>query len=70
MADFARYRVLPGARADREGDWSDSDERRCRRRAASTPVASYLIVKEVFRRAAEALDTTDPTGAATLRRAV
>ena len=31
--------------------------------------AIYLVVKEVFRRAAAALDASDPVGAATLRRA-
>lgn len=34
-----------------------------------TPTAIYLVVKEVFRCAAAALETTDPVGAATLRRA-
>ena len=34
-----------------------------------TPTAIYLIVKEVFRRAADSLDATDPGKAATLRRA-
>lgn len=34
-----------------------------------TPTAIYLIVKEVFRRAAAALDAVDPSAAATLRRA-
>lgn len=34
-----------------------------------TPTAIYLVVKEVFRRAAEAMEATDPAGAATLRRA-
>ena len=34
-----------------------------------TPTAVYLIVKEVFRRAAASLESTDPTGAQTLRRA-
>jgi len=34
-----------------------------------TPTAIYLVVKEVFRRAAAALDASDPVGAATLRRA-
>lgn len=34
-----------------------------------TPTAIYLVVKEVFRRAAHALDNTDPLGASTLRRA-
>ena len=34
-----------------------------------TPTAIYLVVKEVFRRAAAALEATDSVGAATLRRA-
>ena len=34
-----------------------------------TSTAIYLVVKEIFRRAAVALDETDPAGAATLRRA-
>ncbi len=34
-----------------------------------TPTAIYLVVKEVFRRTAAALDAIDPTGATTLRRA-
>jgi integrase/recombinase XerC len=34
-----------------------------------TPTAIYLVVKEVFRRAATAFEATDPAGAATLRRA-
>ena len=34
-----------------------------------TPTAVYMVVKEVFRRAAAALDAVDPAGAATLRRA-
>jgi integrase len=34
-----------------------------------TPTAIYLVVKEVFRRAAESITGIDPSGAATLRRA-
>ena len=34
-----------------------------------TPAAVYLIVREVFRRAADALESADPVGATTLRRA-
>jgi site-specific recombinase XerD len=34
-----------------------------------TPAAVYLIVKEVFRRAADMLETGDVAGAETLRRA-
>lgn len=34
-----------------------------------TPTAIYLIVKEVFRRAADSLEATDPSHAVTLRRA-
>ena len=34
-----------------------------------SPTAIYLVVKEVFRRAGDALEATDPADAATLRRA-
>ncbi|WP_429501183.1 tyrosine-type recombinase/integrase (plasmid) [Robbsia andropogonis] len=71
MADFARYRVfhgLPPAPSAREtgpvvmsiaGDHARH----------LTPAAVYLIVREVFRRAADALESADPVGATTLRRA-
>ncbi|WP_018441895.1 tyrosine-type recombinase/integrase [Trinickia symbiotica] len=71
MADFARYRafhgLLPVPSASETGpavmSIAGDDARHL------TPAAIYLIVKEVFRRAADALDATDPVGAATLRRA-
>lgn len=71
MADFARYRAFHGLplvpSASETGpavmSIAGDDARHL------TPAAIYLIVKEVFRRAADALDATDPVGAATLRRA-
>lgn len=71
MADFARYRAFHGLppvpSAGETGpavmSIAGDDTRHL------TPAAIYLIVKEVFRRAADALDATDPVGAATLRRA-
>ncbi|CAE6910354.1 Tyrosine recombinase XerC [Paraburkholderia domus] len=71
MADFARYRAFHGLplvpSANETGpavmSIAGDDARHL------TPAAIYLIVKEVFRRAADALDATDPVGAATLRRA-
>ncbi|MBU9451487.1 tyrosine-type recombinase/integrase [Burkholderia multivorans] len=71
MADFARYRAFHGlspvpaasevspAVMSIAGD----DARHL------TPAAIYLIVRNVFRRAADALDAIDPVGATTLRRA-
>ncbi|MDT8843838.1 site-specific integrase [Paraburkholderia fungorum] len=71
MADFARYRGfhgLPPAPSASEGgpavmSIAGNDARHL------TPAAIYLIVKEVFRRAADALESTNPVGAATLHRA-
>jgi integrase len=71
MADFARYRVfhgLPPAPSARDTgpavmSIAGDDTRHL------TPATVYLIVKEVFRRAAEALEPADPAGAVTLRRA-
>ncbi|MDE1008121.1 integrase [Paraburkholderia fungorum] len=71
MADFARYRVFhglsPAPSASETGpavmSIAGNDARHL------TPAAIYLIVKEVFRRAADALEVTDPVGAVTLRRA-
>jgi integrase/recombinase XerC len=71
MAEFARYRVfngLPPAPAPDEitpavMSIAGDTERHL------TSTAIYLIVKEVFRRAADALERADPVGAATLRRA-
>jgi integrase/recombinase XerC len=71
MADLARYRQfhgLPALPAPGENtplvlSVSGRDDH------ALSPAAIYLIVKEVFRRAATALDPTDPAAAQTLRRA-
>jgi site-specific recombinase XerD len=71
MTDFARYRVFHGLSpvpsASETGpavmSIAGDDTRHL------TPAAVYLIVKEVFRRAADALESGDPVGAATLRRA-
>lgn len=71
MTDFARYRVfhgLPPAPSARETgpavmSITGDDTRHL------TPAAVYLIVREVFRRAANALEFTSPAGAATLHRA-
>ncbi|MFM0197761.1 tyrosine-type recombinase/integrase [Paraburkholderia strydomiana] len=71
MANFARYRVFHGLASTPSGNETAAavmsvagDPRR-----PLTPAAVYLIVKEVFRRAADMLETTDPAGAETLRRA-
>ncbi len=71
MADFARYRIfhglppVPSARETGPAVMSiaGDDARHL------TPAAIYLIVKEVFRRAADAREPSDSVGAATLRRA-
>ena len=71
MADFARYRVFhdlpPVPCASETGPAVMSIAGDTARHL--TPAAIYLIVREVFRRAADALDTTNPAGIATLRRA-
>jgi integrase/recombinase XerC len=71
MADFARYRAFHGLAPTPSGNETAATVMSvagdpCRH---LTPAAVYLIVKEVFRRAADLLATTDPAGAATLRRA-
>jgi integrase len=71
MAEFARYRAfhglppVPSARDTGPAVMSiaGDDARHL------TPAAIYLIVKEVLRRAADALESSNPVGAATLRRA-
>ena len=71
MADFARYRAFHGLSpvpaASEVGpavmSIAGDDARHL------TPAAIYLIVRDVFRRAADALDAIDPVGATTLRRA-
>ena len=71
MTEFARYRTfcgLPPAPAPDESSPAvmsiAGDPGR-----HLTPTAIYLIAKEVFVRAADALAAADPVGAATLRRA-
>ncbi|MDA8190935.1 MAG: tyrosine-type recombinase/integrase [Gammaproteobacteria bacterium] len=72
LADLGRYRRLYGLHEAPGADDADvplvlpvggSADR------PLTPSAIYLIVKEVMRRAAEAIEAEDPTGAALLRRA-
>ncbi|RZF26052.1 site-specific integrase [Paraburkholderia sp. UYCP14C] len=71
MADFARYRAFHGLSpvpaASETGpavmSIAGDDARHL------TPAAIYLIVRDVFRRAADALNAIDPVGATTLRRA-
>ncbi|MCG5078447.1 tyrosine-type recombinase/integrase [Paraburkholderia tagetis] len=70
MTEFARYRTFCGLPpAPASGDMSPAvmgiagDPGR-----HLTPTAIYLIAKEVFLRAADALAASDPVGAATLRR--
>lgn len=71
MADFARYRAfhdlapmpLPAESTPAVMSIAGDAKRHL------TPTAIYLIAKEVFRRAADTLEPTDPIGAATLRRA-
>jgi integrase/recombinase XerC len=71
MADFARYRAfhglspVPSAREAGPAVMSiaGDDARHL------TPAAIYLVVREIFRRAADTLERGDPVGAATLRRA-
>ena len=71
MADLARYRqflhlpAIPSALEDSPLVMSVVG----RTQQFLTPTALYLIVKEVFRRAADAMEATNPVGAATLRRA-
>ncbi|AMK79124.1 MULTISPECIES: tyrosine-type recombinase/integrase [Methylomonas] len=71
MADLARYRLFNGLSA------MPSVEENTplvlsvggRKDRSLTSTAIYLIVKEVFRRAAKAIEETDPAGAATLLQA-
>ena len=71
MADFTRYRAFhdlpPVPCASETGPAVMSIAGDTARHL--TPAAIYLIVREVFRRAADALDTTNPAGTATLSRA-
>jgi site-specific recombinase XerD len=71
MSDLARYRVFHGLASTPSGNETAAavmsvagDPHR-----HLTPAAVYLIVKEVFRRAADMLAINDPAGATTLRRA-
>ncbi|MCW3663691.1 tyrosine-type recombinase/integrase [Burkholderia cenocepacia] len=71
MAEFGRYRGfhgLPTAPSARETGPAVMSIAGNNTRHL-TPAAVYLIVKEVFRRAADTLEPGDPIGAATLRRA-
>ncbi len=71
MADFARYRQFYGL----SGTPAAGDAIPLVMSVAGrtdrflTPTAIYLVVKEVFRRAATGLDAVDAAGAVTLRRA-
>lgn len=71
MADFARYRQfyhLPAV--PRAGEATPLVLSITGRTSTQlTPTAVYLIVKEVFQRAAQALEQSDPSGASTLRSA-
>ncbi|CAN7775867.1 tyrosine-type recombinase/integrase [Cupriavidus necator] len=71
MADFARYRAFHGlsgvALPDEPTPLIMSIAGQTE--TPLSPTAIYLIVKEVFRRAASALADTDPAGAMTLRKA-
>ena len=71
MADLARYRQFHGLPAIPAPHESTPLVMSVAGRTDRflTPTAIYLVVKEVFRRAAAALEATDPVGAATLRRA-
>lgn len=71
MSDLARYRVFHGLAPTPSGNETAAavmsvagDPHR-----HLTPAAVYLIVKEVFRRAADMLAINDQAGATTLRRA-
>ena len=71
MADFARYRVFHGLASTPSGNETTAAVMSvagapCRH---LTPAAVYLIVKEVFRRAANMIEMGDVAGAETLRRA-
>ncbi|TDN59149.1 tyrosine-type recombinase/integrase [Paraburkholderia sp. BL10I2N1] len=71
MADLARYRVFHGLAPTPSGNETTAALMSvagdpCRH---LTPSAVYLIVKEVFRRAAGMLEASDSAGAAKLRRA-
>jgi integrase len=71
IADFARYRKFHGLPAAPSGQENTPLVMSVTGRTDQflTPTAIYLIVKEVFRRAAKHLETDDPKGAATLLRA-
>lgn len=70
MADFARYRQFYGLSALPLAEEETPLLLSVAGRAAPlTPASVYLIVKEVFRRAAEAVAQQDPAGAAKLQRA-
>ena len=72
MADFARYRQFYGLPPIPSPELDAAPlvmSIAGRTDQFLTPTAIYLIVKDVFRRAAAALETSNPAGAATLRHA-
>lgn len=71
IADLARYRQFHGLLGLPSGQENTPLVMSVAGRTDQflTPTAIYLIVKEVFRRVANALDATNPNGAATLLRA-
>lgn len=71
MADLARYRVFHELAPTPSGNEAAAAVMSVAGDPHKhlTPAAVYLIVKEVFRRAADVLATNNPAGAATLQRA-
>jgi integrase len=71
MADLARYRVFNRLAPTPSGNETTAAVMSVAGDPSRhlTPAAVYLIVKEVFRRAADMLETGDVAGAETLRRA-
>lgn len=71
MADFAQYRAFHGLPPTPSGNETTAAVMSVAGDPNKhlTPAAVYLIVKEVFRRAAGMLETSDQAGAKTLRRA-
>lgn len=71
MADFARYRAFHGLAPTPSGNETVAAVMSVGGNPHKhlTPAAVYLIVKEIFRRAAVVLEASDPDGAATLRLA-
>ncbi|MFM0474000.1 tyrosine-type recombinase/integrase [Paraburkholderia strydomiana] len=71
MEDLARYRVFNGLAPTPSGNETAAAVMSVAGNLHKhlTPAAVYLIVKEIFRRAAVVLEASDPDGAATLRLA-